>query len=68
MRCNPKVALFFVAFLPQFIAPDAPHKPLAMLLLGILFDLNGTLWNLLVAVAAARLARRARLPGRPWHG
>ena len=51
---NPKVALFFLALLPQFIDADAPSKPLAFLFLGAIFNLNGTLWNLLVAWSAAR--------------
>lgn len=53
---NPKVALFFLAFLPQFVAPDAPDKPLAFLFLGAIFDVNGTLWNLFVAWSAARIS------------
>ena len=53
---NPKVALFFLAFLPQFVEPDAPSKPLAFLFLGAIFNLNGTLWNLIVAASAARIA------------
>jgi threonine/homoserine/homoserine lactone efflux protein len=56
---NPKVALFFLAFLPQFVAADAPSKPLAFLLLGIIFDFNGTLWNLFVAWSTARLSKLA---------
>jgi threonine/homoserine/homoserine lactone efflux protein len=56
---NPKVALFFLAFLPQFVAADAPSKPLAFLLLGVIFDFNGTLWNLFVAWSTARLSRLA---------
>ena len=52
---NPKVALFFLAFLPQFIDADAPSKPLALLFLGAVFNLNGTLWNLFVAWFAARM-------------
>jgi threonine/homoserine/homoserine lactone efflux protein len=53
---NPKVALFFLAFLPQFIDPDAPNKPLAFIFLGAVFNFNGTLWNLFVAWFAARVS------------
>jgi threonine/homoserine/homoserine lactone efflux protein len=53
---NPKVALFFLAFLPQFVAPEANSKPLAFLFLGALFDVNGTIWNLFVAWFTARLS------------
>jgi threonine/homoserine/homoserine lactone efflux protein len=56
---NPKVALFFLAFLPQFVASDAGSKPLAFLFLGAIFDFNGTLWNLFVAWSGARLSRLA---------
>jgi threonine/homoserine/homoserine lactone efflux protein len=55
---NPKVALFFLAFVPQFIAPSVAHKPLAFLLLGLLFNFNGLWVNLGWALAAAWLARR----------
>jgi threonine/homoserine/homoserine lactone efflux protein len=55
---NPKVALFFLAFLPQFVATDAGSKPLAFVFLGAIFDFNGTLWNLFVAWSAARLSMR----------
>jgi threonine/homoserine/homoserine lactone efflux protein len=55
---NPKVALFFLAFLPQFVASDAGSKPLAFLFLGVIFDFNGTLWNLFVAWSTARLSSR----------
>jgi threonine/homoserine/homoserine lactone efflux protein len=57
---NPKVALFFLAFLPQFVAADAPHKAAAFLLLGVIFIANGTLWCLGVAAVAARTAKRVR--------
>jgi threonine/homoserine/homoserine lactone efflux protein len=57
---NPKVAIFFLALLPQFISFDATNKPLAMLFLGVLFDFNGTLWNIFVAFTASRLARQFR--------
>ena len=57
---NPKVALFFLAFLPQFVDAAAPSRALAFLVLGLVFDLNGTIWNLGVAVVAARAAGRIR--------
>lgn len=57
---NPKVALFFLAFLPQFVAVDSPHKALAFLTLGLIFICNGTLWCFGVAAFAARAAGRFR--------
>ena len=43
--------------------PD-PSKPLAFLFLGIVFDFNGTLWNLLVAWSTARISSRFDASGR----
>lgn len=63
---NPKVALFFLAFLPQFIDADAPTKPLAFLALGLIFNVNGTLWNVCVALFAARAGRFANDRLRRW--
>jgi len=60
---NPKVALFFLAFLPQFVDAEAPHKALAFLALGLIFIFNGTLWCLGVAAFAARTARHVRQSG-----
>ena len=57
---NPKVALFFLAFLPQFVAADSPHKTAAFLALGLIFIFNGTLWCLGVAAFASRAASRIR--------
>ena len=57
---NPKVALFFLAFLPQFVAADSPHKTFAFLLLGLVFIFNGTLWCLGMAAFAAKAASRIR--------
>jgi threonine/homoserine/homoserine lactone efflux protein len=57
---NPKVALFFLAFLPQFVAVDSSHKTLAFLILGLIFISSGTLWCLGVAAFASKAASRIR--------
>lgn len=57
---NPKVILFFVSFFPQFVAPDAPHKASAFLLLGALFVIMSTCWNCGTALIAGALAQRLK--------
>ena len=56
---NPKVAIFFLAFVPQFIDAAAPNKALAFIILGCIFNINGMLWcvslALFTALASARL-------------
>ncbi len=60
----------FLAFLPQFIDAAAPSKALAFVFLGMVFNVNGTLWNLFVASIAARVGRRFKARGNAigWFG
>jgi threonine/homoserine/homoserine lactone efflux protein len=60
---NPKVALFFLAFLPQFIDADAPNKGWAFVALGTVFAVNGTIVNVAFAALVARVSHAFSGPG-----
>ena len=64
---NPKVALFFLAFLPQFIAPAAQHQTLAFLLLGLIFNFNGLWVNFGYAALGAAVSQRFTALQRGMH-
>ncbi len=65
---NPKVALFFLAFLPQFIVPGSPHQTLAFVLLGVLFNLNAIPVNIGYALLAGWVAQRTTSVQKGLHG
>ena len=64
---NPKVVIFFLAFVPQFIAPGTENKALAFVLLGVLFSVNAIPVNAGWALAASWMARRAGGIQRGMH-
>ncbi|HET9432657.1 MAG TPA: LysE family translocator, partial [Chitinophagaceae bacterium] len=61
---NPKVALFFIAFLPQFIDPAFKNTLPPFMLLGITFTMTGTLWCLLLTNCASFVAAKIKSNNR----
>jgi threonine/homoserine/homoserine lactone efflux protein len=57
---NPKVALFFLSFLPQFVSPQAQPAFFSFLVLGLLFFTTGSIWCIFLVTAAAWLSDRFR--------
>src|SRR6266403_1156102 len=64
---NPKTALFFLAFLPQFVDPSRGHATLQIFQLGVLFALMGwcsdSVWATIAGTFGTRLRGNARLQG-----
>ncbi|MGE4594776.1 MAG: LysE family translocator [Gammaproteobacteria bacterium] len=55
---NPKVALFFLAFIPQFIDVNSENTIQTFLILGAIFTFNATVWDIFVAWSASSIAKK----------
>ncbi|MFT3989416.1 LysE family translocator [Aestuariivirga sp.] len=65
---NPKIIVFMFAFLPPFVHPENGSPLLQLLLLGMTFNIGGTLINIGVALLSGRILRTALndVRGRKW--
>ena len=57
---NPKVALFFLAFFPQFVDPNYAYGMLSFLILGLIFVSTSLVWCLCLALLASVLSKSLR--------
>lgn len=57
---NPKVALFFLAFFPQFMDPSYAYSALSFLVLGLTFAMTGLIWCLCLALLASKCSENLR--------
>ncbi|HQF08381.1 MAG TPA: LysE family translocator [Spirochaetota bacterium] len=64
---NPKVALFFLSFLPQFVDPVNNYGFISFLFLGSIFLATGTVWCLMIAACSSLISERLRRSSNAVH-
>ena len=64
---NPKVSLFFLSFLPQFVEPHTGSIVVSFALLGMIFFTTGSIWCLVLVCGSAWLSERLK-HGKPAGG
>jgi len=60
---NPKIAIFFITFLPQFINVDAPNQSMGLLILGLTFIFFGTIVNIIISYVSLNISSKFTYTG-----
>ncbi|RSC93441.1 LysE family translocator [Tenacibaculum singaporense] len=57
---NPKVALFFMAFFPQFISPTEIENPVPFIIMGVIYAVMTTIWYLILTSFAGSFSTKIK--------